>query len=81
MEPELDKAECQMMGHIFKELMANGEDKTRMSIIRAQGENWIELVKMWTKKVSWVLETEVLLPAKNSWCSSKAWADHTVPLS
>lgn len=44
MDPELEVAEYQKMDHIFKELIANGEDKTYISIIKTQDKktvyNW-----------------------------------------
>lgn len=56
MDPELEMAEYQKMDHIFKELIANGEDKMYRSIMRTPGKNWIKLVKMWTNKVTRALE-------------------------
>lgn len=54
MDPELEMAEYQQMEHIFKELIANWEGKTYISIIKTQGKKLD--IRMWADNVPRELE-------------------------
>lgn len=49
-------AEYQKTDHLFKELIANGEDKTYVSIMSTPDENWIKLVMRQTNEGTEALE-------------------------